>query len=82
MKYTMLEAAQPFGITVSVTVADENDRLDRNVCSMTALLLNGIAVAVADGQAQNKTQTEGKAKGIAAGWGLYLNAVLAIQRQL
>ena len=51
MKYTMLEAAQPFGITVSVTVADENDRLDRNVCSMTALLLNGIAVAVADGQA-------------------------------
>ena len=51
MKYTMLEAAQPFGITVSVAVTDENDRLDSKVCSMTALLLNGIAVAVADGQA-------------------------------
>ena len=82
MQHTMPEAAQPFGITVSVTVTDENDRLDSKVSSMWALFLHGIAVAVADGQAQYKTQTEGKAKVIAAGWWVYLNAVLAIQRQL
>ena len=51
MNHTMQEAAQPFGITVSVTVTDENNRLDSKVSSIWALFLHGIAVAVADGQA-------------------------------
>ena len=51
MNHTMQEAAQPFGITVSVTVTDENNRLDSKVSSIWALFLHGIAVAVTDGQA-------------------------------
>ena len=51
MNHTMQEAAQPFGITVSVTVRDDIDRLDSKVSSLWALFLHGIAVAVTDGQA-------------------------------